>query len=354
MNVRVAILLLLLLAPLAGQAQPWLPQIQGQDDSSAVGGLPPALIDDLLALNAAPPQGLAAGANAVVPVWASADGHWLALVAFSQSTDGPLLPLAPALSGLADWRLMHTTGMAGGGLRWQLGSGFYADALLGQSTIMADGCTAPGCEFGRFELGQVRDGNRAGAAPGIRSGDLGMGWLSPGGDLDLSYGLSWLQADVDHGGSFDALPQLAIPGAYPYLLNSSTSLVANGRWKWDMDAPTINFGASFGRARVLATGQTGNFLLQPIDLKQASLTLGVGGDTFRGILVGRLLRSDDPSLAIRQWSALDLGVSWRTPWQGELSLGAQNVWSSSDPVVPADKVDPAKARMPYIQYRQDL
>lgn len=353
MFARIAIVLSLLLCPLAGAAQPWLPQIQPADASSSP---TTSLLDELLALNVAPPQGLLMQGDKVVPLWASSDGHWLALVAYSQSSDGPLLPLAPALGGIADWRLMDAVSMTTVGARWRLGSGFYADALFGQS-----GKASP-CPPGVCGLG-IDDSDTYFKST-VRSGNLGMGWLSPDGDLDLSYGLSWLRAansdrrSADLAAYGNGLPMLAVPGAYPYLIDSSASLVANGRWNLGADAPVVTFGASLGHSRAFATGQfnagqISNVVLQPIDLTQASLSLGVGNDTLSGIIVGRVLRSDDPALLAHKWSALDLGVSWRTPWQGELSVGAQNVWSSSD-ATPSHKVDPAQARMPYIQYRQDL
>jgi len=46
-----------------------------------------------------------------------------------------------------------------------------------------------------------------------------------------------------------------------------------------------------------------------------------------------------------------LGVSWRTPWAGVLSVGAQNILSSSPSSV---RDGEGQARTPYIQYRQDL
>lgn len=46
----------------------------------------------------------------------------------------------------------------------------------------------------------------------------------------------------------------------------------------------------------------------------------------------------------------DLGVSWRTPWRGEISVGAQNFWSA--PLDAPRDADPNQARTPYIQYRQ--
>ena len=64
------------------------------------------------------------------------------------------------------------------------------------------------------------------------------------------------------------------------------------------------------------------------------------------------VRSDDPMLVGKKWTALDLGVSWRTPWRGEISVGAQNLWSA--PLDAPRDADPNQARTPYIQYRQDL
>lgn len=358
MFARIAILLSLLLWPMLGAAQAWLPQIHPASASADQGAVPAPLLDELLALNVAPPQGLLMQGDRVVPLWASPDGHWLALVALSQPSNGPMLPLAPALGGVADWRLMDAASMVTGGVRWQLGSGFYTDALFGYSASDED-CSSASCRS---------SGLTGSPFSSVLSGALGLGWRSPDGDVDLSYGLSWLRDGARNGSSDrssadlaaygNGLPILAVPGANPYLLDSSTSLVANSRWHWGPGSSMVTLGASVGQARAFdvppySAGQFSNVLLQPIDLTQASLSLGMGTDTLRGVLVGRVLQSNDPAFAAHKWSALDLGLSWRTPWQGELSVGAQNLWSSSD-AAPADKTDPAQARMPYIQYRQDL
>ncbi|MGH2551610.1 MAG: hypothetical protein ACRDHN_19665, partial [Thermomicrobiales bacterium] len=93
--------------------------------------------------------------------------------------------------------------------------------------------------------------------------------------------------------------------------------------------------------------------LPGIDLDQLSLSLGLDAGSLRGAIVGHVLRSDDPLLVgNRKWTALDLGVSWRTPWRGEISVGAQNLWSA--PLDAPRESDPNQSRMPYIQYRQDL
>ena len=60
------------------------------------------------------------------------------------------------------------------------------------------------------------------------------------------------------------------------------------------------------------------------------------------------------------WSSMDLGVSWRTPWSGIISVGARNLFTSGDPprlgnspVAEANEAD-AFSRTPYVRYEQDF
>ena len=60
------------------------------------------------------------------------------------------------------------------------------------------------------------------------------------------------------------------------------------------------------------------------------------------------------------WAGMDLGVSWRTPWAGIISVGARNLFSSGDPPQlgnsPSATVSEADAfsRTPYVRYEQDF
>jgi hypothetical protein len=56
----------------------------------------------------------------------------------------------------------------------------------------------------------------------------------------------------------------------------------------------------------------------------------------------------------RRWNSIDLGVTWRLPWQGSLSVGAQNLWSSGTPANTPMGPEPDQSRTPYVQYHQDL
>lgn len=60
------------------------------------------------------------------------------------------------------------------------------------------------------------------------------------------------------------------------------------------------------------------------------------------------------------WAGMDLGVSWRTPWSGVLSVGARNLVTHGNPpdfgdtpAVNATESD-AFSRTPYVRYEQDF
>ena len=135
-----------------------------------------------------------------------------------------------------------------------------------------------------------------------------------------------------------------------YTLDDEASMYARGRWQFS-DAAGFDLSASYGRGHASSIGNIAGAVGAGIDLDQLSLSLGLDAGSLRGAIVGRVVSSDDPALVGKRWTALDLGVSWRTPWSGELSVGAQNLWSAP-PASPRDA--DKQARTPYIQYRQDL
>ena len=336
MKLRCAKLLLLSLFPLAGAAQT-LPSLAPQ---------PAPLVEQLLALDASGEPTLAQG-ESVLPIWSGSNGRLLAVVALPRGWTNSPIDATPAYAGPSAWHLAGSRASAGG-LRWQLGSGVHADALFGQylSGLPAS-CTVSNCDATK-------------AARGLRgslTGTLGLGWTAAGGGLDFSYGLSWLQAQGNATTlgnlALDSalVPVLTLPGTQPYTLDNETALYARGRWQLEQ-GPAFDVSASYGRGHASALGDLANSLAPGIDLDQLSLSLGLDAGSLRGAIVGHVLSSDDPALAGKRWTSLDLGVSWRTPWSGVLSVGAQNLLSS--PLNSARDADTSQARTPYIQYRQDL
>lgn len=85
----------------------------------------------------------------------------------------------------------------------------------------------------------------------------------------------------------------------------------------------------------------------------SSKTLSVGGGigNFSANIIGQVL--DTPGQA--KWEGLGVGITWRTPWSGQLTVGADNVITrGKNPFAPADSADAAEGTVPYVRYEQDL
>lgn len=342
MKLRCASLLLALSLPLLGNAQ--------------TSGMPPAgelIVDSRLVPEL--PAALLTPDTQVVPVWSDANGRLVALVDFSNTGSLASRWSATAASGIAaDWRLIDVSNLLSGGLRWQGNQGFHVDALLSQQSWSRNACIGAAADC-------LLSAPSVPAGTGWMQGTLGLGWTSDNGALDFSYGLSWLRSTepVMPWGAPSAalygngLADLIRSESGLYQLDSSNGVVANARMQLG-DGTLLDLGASLGRSRLLPFGGAPSTLGLPgLDLQETSLSLAISSGSLRGSIIGRTAVSPDPLLTGKRWTTFDFGVSWRTPWQGELSLGTQ---SQLTPVIDANGRDAEAApnRVPYVQYRQDL
>ena len=150
------------------------------------------------------------------------------------------------------------------------------------------------------------------------------------------------------------LPRV-LPGAAPgglYSFDSSNQLNARGRLALGKQTG-IDLGASVGRVHLLP----GNLLGVNV-LDQKALSFGVDHGPLSGMLTGRTMQPEagvpGSLYGDRRWNSIDLGVTWRLPWRGSLSVGAQNLWSSGTPANTPVGPEPDQSRTPYVQYHQDL
>lgn len=154
-----------------------------------------------------------------------------------------------------------------------------------------------------------------------------------------------------------SLPRV-LPGVAPGVdglsgFDSSSQFNAQGRLALGSRSG-IDVGASVGRIHLLP----GN-LLGINTLDQKAISFGVDHGPLSGTIVGRTMA---PLAGVpgngyapdRRWNSIDLGVTWRLPWQGSLSVGAQNLWSSGTPANTPMGPEPDQSRTPYVQYHQDL
>jgi hypothetical protein len=255
-----------------------------------------------------------------VPLWFGADGRLLALKA-DQSTGADVLRKnAPLALHPVDAASVMTTG-----LQYGLGPRLQAHAEVSEHSWANQNQRVLGSEVGatydagRYSLdvsvGTVSTSNHNAVLPRVLSG------AAPGVD-----GLS----GFDSSSQFNARGRLALGGK-----------------------SGIDLGASVGRIHLLP----GN-LLGVNALDQKALSFGVDHGPLSGVLTGRTMQPEagipGGLNADRRWNSIDLGVTWRLPWRGALSVGAQNLWSSGTPSNTPVGPEPDQSRTPYVQYHQDL
>lgn len=299
------------------------------------------LVEQLLSSSTASVVAANTSNGPAIPLWASPDGRLLALVSLSADDGAPLLPRGPLSGNGADWRIIDATSLVSGGLRWQLAGGFAASATLSRS-----GSTASCARAGSI----CTDGS---ATDSTLTSSLGIDWSTA--DASFGYGASWLRsnpATLPFGNDAAAALLSSSPAGFlPYRADQGSSLFARGQFVIGNDT-RVNLGASRGSVDLLpfAFGAPTDGSLQ---LDQSTLSFGIAQGNLRGTIVGRVIDSSGAMLPGQRWTLLDFGLSWRTPWEGQLSVGARSYLA---PKFDAPKADAqiAPSRVPYVQYRQDL
>ncbi len=81
------------------------------------------------------------------------------------------------------------------------------------------------------------------------------------------------------------------------------------------------------------------------------LSIGGGIGAFGLNVIGEVV--DTPGSD--KWEGLSLGLSWRTPWSGQLTVGADNlVTRGKNPFSPSSSSGEEEGAVPYVRYEQDL
>ncbi len=110
----------------------------------------------------------------------------------------------------------------------------------------------------------------------------------------------------------------------------------------------VTIGGTIAHARLVPASELGNI---PDQWNSRSLSVGGGYGAFSGSIVGRVV--DAPGQP-GKWEGLGVGLTWRTPWSGRLTVGAENiVTSGKNPFAPDNALE-AEGAVPYVRYQQDL
>ncbi|MEO6169868.1 MAG: hypothetical protein ABIO84_02860 [Lysobacter sp.] len=249
----------------------------------------------------------------VLPVWNNASGKLEALL------------------------LLEPTGTPTAGARWRVGS----------TTLDA----AFGLESGNT-LGLVCD-RRNGLAGAI--GNLANHCLLASMDEDrrqqvsagTSIGNRNTRFGVTVGKSRDTLPAWLTPGgngASGSQINQNT-LTVYGKQNIGREA-TVSIGGTWARARLIPAGDAPALADR---WSSRTLTVGAGYGDFDANIIGRVV--DTPSQP-GGWEGLGIGLTWRTPWSGSLTVGAEKITRGSNPF--ATNADADDGTVPYVRYEQDL
>lgn len=110
----------------------------------------------------------------------------------------------------------------------------------------------------------------------------------------------------------------------------------------------VSIAGTVARARLQSPAEIPGF-----SDRWTSLQLSVGGGVgaFGVNVIGEVV--DTPGRD--KWGSLGLGLSWRTPWSGQLTVGADNlVTRGKNPFAPNQVQSEDEGAVPYVRYEQDL
>ena len=111
----------------------------------------------------------------------------------------------------------------------------------------------------------------------------------------------------------------------------------------------VSIGGTYAKARLVPLSDASPALVDRWDSK--SLSIGGGYGPFSANIIGRVV--DAPGRA-GKWEGIGLGLTWRTPWSGQLTVGAENVITrGKNPFSPRNESNDEGA-IPYVRYEQDL
>ena len=236
--------------------------------------------------------------------------------------------------------LEPATGGTGAGARWRFGK-TTLEATYGLQSgdslaLLCDRRSGLAPAIGQLASNCVLASLDDQPGSGSRHASAGVNLARNGGKLGLSFGTGR-----------DTLPAWLAPGqAGPARYNQNDfSLFAE---KSISREGFVSVGGTVARARLVPAADVPQLADQ---WNTRSLSVGGGYGAFGANIVGRVVNVPGES---EVWKGLGLGLTWRTPWNGQLSVGADNVVTRGKNPFPI-KGDPSdEGTVPYVRYQQDL
>lgn len=251
-----------------------------------------------------------------------------------------VLPVVDHSSGKVQaYLLLEPTSANRAGARWRPGNdsldasfGLQAGSSLAllcnqrSGVFSAVSSLADNCQLAALD---EKDGGRGGSATAA--------FHRPGGGFGVSVGQGNqnLPAWMTRGGG-NGNPQLD--------LNDLTVFAQKNIG----DAAYVTIAGTVAKATLIPYAEA------PADISDhwsgKSLSIGGGYGAFSANVIGRVIETPGQP----RFEGLGLGVTWRTPWSGQLTVGAENVVTRvRNPFSPNGETNDEGA-VPYVRYEQDL
>lgn len=269
-----------------------------------------------------------------------ASGNASAQAKKAKRSDSRMVPVLNRDSGKLEAVLLLEPATGGTGARWHFGK-TTLEATYGLQTgdslaLLCDRRSGLAPAIGQLASNCVLASLDDKPGSTSRHASAGVSLARNGGKLGLSF-----------GNGRDTLPAWLAPGQLGGARYSQNdfSLFAE---KAISREGFVSVGGTVARARLVPAADVPQLADQ---WNTRSLSIGGGYGAFGANIVGRVVNVPGES---EVWKGLGLGLTWRTPWNGQLSVGADNVVTRGKNPFPI-KGDPNdEGTVPYVRYQQDL
>ena len=251
--------------------------------------------------------------------------------AYAQAGKGvTVIPVVNNANGKVEGMfVLEPTGKTQNGARWRFGSNTLESAFgLSSGESLALLCNGKGGIPNRMDR---------------LSDDCSLGSISPRGAA-ASIGNRSGRVGVGLGKERSNLPGWLSPGTRNRAEQTDLALFAEyniGR------SGVVSIAGTTAKARLMSATE----MPQLADRwNSKGLSIGGGIGAFRANVFGRVVEvPGQPG----KWEGFGVGLTWRTPWSGQLSVGAENVVTrGKNPFAPNS--EQAEGTVPYVRYQQDL
>lgn len=168
----------------------------------------------------------------------------------------------------------------------------------------------------------------------------GVALTRPGSRIGLQLGT------LRQGSSGSVFQAAALRG--PAGRIEQTDLTVHGRKDIGREG-FVSLAGTYAKARLVPLADASPSLASRWDSK--SLSVGGGIGPFSANVVGRVVEAPGHP---GKWEGLGVGITWRTPWSGQLTVGAENVVSRGKNPFSPRNANGDEDTVPYVRYQQDL